>query len=444
MIKSSILGGSSLEIGDMLTTALTTRTDGKRLLPLSVKSRILTVAEEGLYPVLTTKLSDRFSYTQYPVGHPTNLNINVTETFGHAVTADGGTFYFGEGVSLKRYTGATSTESTVLSVSTGDQFNSVSCSADGVIVAAIMWDDSSQLFRLFVSVNSGVAFLEAYAGLATAVKEDQCSVYVNPQGTMIAATIPYQVSNIVYVRIDAPSVSIVPDVTTLLSANLPVASGGPHHTSFSDDGTTFVIAYIANSPAVTVVAYTEDSGATFTQRTGNPFDFTYSSNALQVNIEMDSLNSNLMLCVLSYYAENAGAYVSADKGITWRIVPPPASAIPTTSLVVANNEGWSRANYGYSFNFRGGFTALNTASDLHYLIYVSPTGEVEILDKLWDNSGATVNIFNFGFSADGLTIGVAGTTGSASYPATNGILTKGKYLPATPLYSQLKIVADAP
>ena len=49
-----------------------------------------------------------------------------------------------------------------------------------------------------------------------------------------------------------------------------------------------------------------------------------------------------------------------------------------------------------------------------------------------------------GWSVDGLSFGVCGTIGTNDYPTSGGVMTIGKHLPATPLHSNLKLVADAP
>ena len=439
-------GGGGAEIGDIIASPRTALDDGRVLLPLKERARILTSAEEASYPLLSSKLASIPAFTQ--VG--TNSTITMTDTFNagqYATDAVASVVYHDNGVAFNRYDRSTDTISTLFSGGSSDQIVAMACSADGTIVAFIQWDQSGVQFVLRISINSGASFAVSFTGTTGANASDKGSVHISPDGSMVCATISTGAAGFQYVRVDDPTGSVVPDVSTNITANLSGSNINPQSkTSFSDDGITFVMSYpTLDGTDEYITDYTEDSGATFTRINAHPLDIVFPVAAEgEWQVVLDAANPQRLLFSNGQISEAGNMFYSNDKGLNWSYIPAPNLAKFTGGDVPIYN-GWFQTN-GYRMQFRGDIALLRVAVGFFVMCYIDPTSkELTLLDTAAEKCGTqTSQRMCATWAADGLSIGVAGSLGVNEYPFTSGIMTYGKFLPSVETLSNSKIVADAP
>lgn len=448
MIKLSSFEGVA-SIGDIVTTQRTATEAGNVLLPLSGISRNLTTAEVALYPLLAAALPDRLSYTTPATANNEVLVNSTMDGDQIALRADASVFYFASGTDLKKYTRATDTQSVVKSNSASDQVKSIACSADGTIVAFTLFDNSATIFSVFVSNDSAASFTEVFTGATGVAATDTSTVYIPPDGSIVVWTVPDGSSDMNYGRIDDPAASLVIDDTRGIAANLTFAStstGG--RTSFSDDGLTFAFSYANGGTAAEYITdYTENAGVSFTRINAYPLDQNIpASQQENWQVQIDGANPERMVIILGRTDVVNGVFYSNDKGLNWTNIPPPDNSLASIDGGSSTSGGWFNA-LAYRPTFRNGYVNLVDRTGFMWMVFIDVNGASEILDKLYADNGGTgspVNDIFVAWAADELSMGVAGSVSDTELPLSGGIMTIGNRLPLAQLFSNSKIVADAP
>ncbi|OUR62065.1 hypothetical protein A9Q74_06345 [Colwellia sp. 39_35_sub15_T18] len=438
---------SQLNIGSITTTQRNSLPDGRVLLPLNTRGRILTADEEELYPELSQVLPNLPAMTQQgTVGIP-YLTLTNPEAQEFAVVVDGSKFYYGKNNFLYSYNRATDTATLEFSGGSSDDITAVRCSADGVIVAFVQWDSSNSNNRLWVSVNSGSTFTNAGSSSGGCAIADDISLHVAPNGSTITCLMSDASANYRYLRIDNPAANSAVDVNKMIHENLSVATSTTlsMYASFTDDGLTMVVSYDAgNGTDEKVVEYSEDAGDTFTRINAHPFDQVVTTSTMSnVIVVLDPNNPTNLLALLGG-TYNAGVFHSEDKGITWKSIPAPAENVSGYTVSGSDNGGWSQwSNTLFKPRYRNGIVTIKDGVGFHYVVHISLAGQVSILDKVKPSRDANQGFFSVGWAADEQSFAVSGIAAN-DYPWTGTIFTVGKYVPSALLHSNTKLVADAP
>lgn len=432
---------SSVDVGDIVTSARNSKIDGKVLLPLSTVGRNLTAAEQALYPDLSTALSSEPTRTKLPVTSFSGLVI-TSNSDEYGVSSNGEEMYYGGNNIFHRFNYSNQTSDTIATHDSSDLIKAIACSGDGVIVAYVYWDNSSTTYILRVSNDSGASFTDISGGTG-ASSADTASIHIPPDGSAIIAIIP-ESSDLTYIRIDDPATALTVDDTRSLAANLTEGNTtGVGQASFSDNGLKFVIHYVGGGAGRAPIEYTEDAGATFTKITSYPQDFTVNSaTSIGGHVAMDGANPDTIMYIKGGLTTGAGAWFSHDKGVTWHNIDAATSATSNIAIDGAVAGGW-RSGISTKSKLRNGYAIMRNGDGRFYTVKLNANGTSTILDSLHDYVDVA-NFFDVGWATDGLSFGVAGTLGGSEYPATGGLFEVGKRLPSSPLYSNQKIVADAP
>lgn len=433
---------AGVSIGDIITSARTVTEDGRDLLPLTENPRILTPTEETNYPILSSVLTTQPAWDKPPWVVSTALSTALTESGQFGVVADGSKMYFDDGTDLKQYVRATNAETTLIGGAVSDKFTSISCSADGQIVAVVFWDNSGTQFQLRISTDGGSSFTTSKTFNTGSAASDKGLVYVSADGSMVAAVVANGANALNYIRVDNPAGSVVPDVDTDITPNLAGTSiNGDAYVSFSEDGQTFVISYATlDGIDEYITEYTEDSGASFTRINAWPLnEVKPSAFGNQWIITLDPLNPQVLLMVHNGASESAALYYSQDKGLTWKFISPPDSSISNTA---SDSQGGWLTSGRRRISFKNNYAIWIAEDQLYYLIKIPTTGQAEILEKVITKRSGSNNYLSIGWAADNLSFSIQGYVGTNEYPFS-GVMKLGKYLPAMPLLSNSKLVADA-